>query len=385
MAPLSFLSSVSLSSVSSSIFFDVPKIFFLVTDARTLEERERERQKRERERERESRRMSGRGLKLFDAHAHLQDARIYSSARKVLEEAKRRGVAAVSVNGCCEDDWGRVEALAEAYKQQVVPNFGLHPWFLDKRKENWLNVLSLYLKRNPTAGLGEVGLDKSRSVLEHTSLDKQAELLVKQLRLAKELGRPLSIHCVKAWGKMQECLKAEGPFPAGVMIHSFTGPAEVVKGLLPLNAYFSISLTILRLKEGKAKALLKAIPGDRMLIETDSPDGFWRREPSLGNNTIDDGLSSLEEILHHASETERESERERVRESERVDHQGGCCSTPEENVMETSKKEKKKKKELNHPANCASVCKYVAQMTGQLEETVASNTFANATKLFCIE
>ena len=274
-------------------------------------------------------------LSLFDAHCHLQDERIFEQSATVLEEAKRQGVRYVSVNGCCEEDWPRVEKLAISSDHQVIANFGCHPWFLEKRSETWLAKLREALVRNPGAGLGEVGLDRSPKVLQQTAFDIQVDLLLQQFRLAKELERVVSIHCVKAWGKMQECLQEEGPYPAGVVLHSFVGPVEVVKGLARLNAFFSLSLSILRLKEDKARAVINGIPLDRMLLETDAPDALCR--PKWNGITVGDSISSI---------------------------QNGTG------------------KELNHPGNVKAVLKLVAQVTGHSEETIASATFANACRLF---
>jgi len=191
--------------------------------------------------------MSSEGrLDLFDSHCHLQDDRIYASRKTVVEEALGRGISRISVNGCCESDWERVTQLGREFPfPTIIPNYGLHPWFLETRSESWLTALRSALVSHPEAGLGECGLDKSPRVLERTPLDVQADLLSQQLKLGKELGRPISLHCVKAWGRMQEVLRAEGPFPSGLVMHSFQGPREVIAPLAKLGAYFSLSLSIL--------------------------------------------------------------------------------------------------------------------------------------------
>ena len=282
--------------------------------------------------------------RFFDAHCHLQFPVFDSNRDLVLRNARARsGVEAVAVNGCCEQDWPAVQALCEdesvdevePTRCRVVPNFGLHPWYLRDRTDRWLASLRAALEANPRAGLGECGLDRTPRVLRHTSFDEQTDLLVQQLRLAKELRRPVSLHCVKAWGRMVEVLRREGPFPDGVLLHSFCGPAEVVPGLCDCaNAHFSISLSILRVKDQRAKAALNAVPLERLLLETDSPDSLCSAPGEWG-------------------------EAFRLREAA----EGLDSAT-------------------NHPGNLPVVARIVARMTGRAEEVVAKATYQNAVRLF---
>lgn len=94
---------------------------------------------------------------LFDAHCHLQDDRLPGSLDEVLQEAAANGVQQVACNGCWQDDWQAVAAAAAAHPA-VVPNFGLHPWWVPRRSPDWLEQLRRFLETHPQAGLGEVGL-----------------------------------------------------------------------------------------------------------------------------------------------------------------------------------------------------------------------------------
>ena len=99
----------------------------------------------------------------------------------------------------------------------------------------------------------------------------QTNCLVQQLRLARHLGRPVSLHCVRASGPMAENLRSEGPFPAGIVMHSFHGPAEMVDVIVRAagRAYFSVSPRILAMRQDKAAAAIARIGIERLLIETD--------------------------------------------------------------------------------------------------------------------
>ncbi|RZB61161.1 hypothetical protein D0Y65_043773 [Glycine soja] len=85
----------------------------------------------------------------------------------------------------------------------------------------------------------------------------QIEVLRQQLELAKELNKPASVHCVCAFGDLLELMKSMGPFPAGVILHSYLGSAEMVPEFSKLGAYFSFSGFLMSQKANKAKKMLK--------------------------------------------------------------------------------------------------------------------------------
>jgi TatD DNase family protein len=153
-----------------------------------------------------------------------------------------------------------------------VPAFGLHPWFT--AEEGWLEKLEEFLRRVP-ALVGEIGLDGVKAV------PGQEERFLAQLALAGSLRRPAVLHCVKSWGHMLELLK-KADLPA-FMLHAYGGPAEMVKDFAGLNGYFSFGGDITDPKREKLRAALAAVPPDRLLFETESPEPGaegWRAGPA---------------------------------------------------------------------------------------------------------
>jgi TatD DNase family protein len=97
-------------------------------------------------------------------------------------------------------------------------------------------------------------------------------VFVAQLRLAAERNLPVSIHCLQAWGRMLELLRA-GPRPArGFLLHSFGGPQEMVKPFAALGAYFSLPGYFAHERKQRQRETFRHVPADRLLIETDAPD-----------------------------------------------------------------------------------------------------------------
>lgn len=207
-------------------------------------------------------------MRLYDAHNHLQDERFAGRQAELVAAAEGEGVIRMVVNGACESDWPAVRELARRFPV-VLPSFGYHPWYVGERTPDWLVNLRRCLDETPGAVIGEIGLDRWKPGL---SYDGQEEAFTAQLALAAERNLPASIHCLQAWGRLHELLRA-GPRPArGFLLHSYGGPVELVAPLAKLGAYFSFPGYYLHERKARQRETFKAVPPDRLLVETDAPD-----------------------------------------------------------------------------------------------------------------
>ena len=136
-------------------------------------------------------------MRLFDAHNHLQDNRFPDDTASMLAECTEAGLFRMVVNGTRESDWDIVAQLAGQHPQ-VIPSFGLHPWFVPERSTDWLARLEQLLDAWPSA-VGEIGLDRWKPGLPY---DEQEEVFLAQLSLAARRDLPVSIHCLKSWGRL---------------------------------------------------------------------------------------------------------------------------------------------------------------------------------------
>ncbi|PUZ48564.1 hypothetical protein GQ55_7G254800 [Panicum hallii var. hallii] len=317
-------------------------------------------------------------VRLFDAHCHLQDPRVAPVAPALIRAAAASGVARFAVNGTSEKDWHLVKRMAEDHPA-VVPCFGLHPWWVPERSPDWMDSLRRFFAETPEAAVGEVSSKlQNKASVAHSGigyiivstslgplvtsigLDKgsrgrtidfreQVEVFWRQLELAKELERPVSVHCVRAFGDLLEILKQTGPFPAGVLLHSYLGSADMVSGLANLGCYFSLSGFLTGMKSTKAKQMLKSIPLDRILLETDAPDAL----PKLDN-------VSVSPVPVHSSDADTEKHHK--------DSESQAATASNES--------------LNHPENIHIVLKYVASLLEMPETELAELSYKNANKLF---
>jgi len=203
----------------------------------------------------------------FDAHCHLQDKRYADCLPAVMARACAAGVSRMSSCGSEEYDWEDVRKTALEYKM-VFPSFGLYPLNVPKRSGQWLERLGSFLRSIPS-GVGEIGLDNSD---ETSNNAEQEEVFLVQLRLARELRRPVTIHCRKAWGRLLELLRQEGGVKFGGIVHTYSGSPELVRPLEEMGLYISFSGAITRAGNKRGCKSLQTVSRERLLLETDSPD-----------------------------------------------------------------------------------------------------------------
>jgi len=202
---------------------------------------------------------------------------------KVMERAATAGVERMAVCGTSPADWNQVLQLAAEFPQ-VIPMIGAHPWFVGcsagamtppesevtdlgyKWKQN-VQTLEKLLRGHPEAGIGETGLDFQE---KFTNRAEQEASFAAHLDLARELERPVAVHCVHAWGRLIEILR-EHPAPK-IILHAFGGAPELIPELVELNCWFSFCGSVTNQKAKRVRASVVAVPVDRLLVETDSPD-----------------------------------------------------------------------------------------------------------------
>lgn len=204
----------------------------------------------------------------FDAHNHLHDPRLGGDFTAIVSAQRAAGIGGCVVNATREDDWPHVADLARQFPDFVHPAFGVHPWHAHTARPGWQDRLHEMLTAFPTASLGECGID---SWVSSPSIEVQIPVFLDHLRIAREFGRFLTIHCLKAWGHLFNCFDKQNPPPCFLM-HSYGGSLETARRLLPLGSYFSFSGYFLHEHKRQVLEVFRALPTDRILLETDAPD-----------------------------------------------------------------------------------------------------------------
>jgi TatD DNase family protein len=220
-------------------------------------------------------------VRFYDAHNHLQDAWLAPHRAKVIDDLAQIPLAKAVVNGTAEDDWAGVATLANQHAF-VLPSYGLHPWNVGNRSPCWRDALQTQLDRNPSAGVGEIGLDRwilerakpddpRLTGLRRAPLDEQIEVFVSQLALAAERDLPVTIHCLDAWGALADILRKSARPKRGFLLHAYAGSVEMAREFVTLGAYFSFNGYFLGERQAAKREVFCTLPADRLLVETDAP------------------------------------------------------------------------------------------------------------------
>lgn len=209
-------------------------------------------------------------MRLFDAHTHLHDSRLASVFDAVIQKAEEAGITGLCSCGTAPVDWADVASLADrAGPFHIVPAFGVHPWFVAKLPDDWLEQLEPFLMRYANAPVGEIGLDGVRREIPAA---RQEEVFVRQLDLAVRLQRPVVLHGARAWEAVLRTLKPYASRLPGILAHGFGGSAEHLSRLLELGGHVSLGGTVCNPQAATVRTVAQCVPEDRLLLETDSPD-----------------------------------------------------------------------------------------------------------------
>ena len=178
------------------------------------------------------------------------------------EAAAARGVR-VFANTTGSDQWEPILSLARL--GPVTPFLGIHPWRAAEAAPDWEERFEQKLSASG-AGVGEIGLDRVRG----GPLGLQRDVFERQLRIAARRGRPVVLHVVRAWGDAVAALRREKP--RRFMIHAFGGSREVLEECLSLGGYVSFREKDLTRRPAAAATVMKLVPLERLLLETDFTD-----------------------------------------------------------------------------------------------------------------
>ncbi|MCX8205257.1 MAG: TatD family hydrolase [Candidatus Nezhaarchaeota archaeon] len=242
-------------------------------------------------------------MRFIDAHAHLEE--LEHLEEKLLRAVGRGLVAVVAASSDPESITFSLSAQAKFKEPRVFAAVGIHPWSLVEAEVDVEASISLVeAEIGRAVALGEVGLDywlpKARG--DEGAREVQREVFARQLKIAKEAGKPVVVHSRGAW---RECLEMVKEADVEALFHWFSGPMDVLKELLDCGYYISATPAIDYSREHREA--VKHTPLSRILSETDSPVYYKGRlnrkaEPSDVVEVVE-MLSKLKEVsLEDAAE-----------------------------------------------------------------------------------
>jgi TatD DNase family protein len=209
-------------------------------------------------------------IMLVDSHAHLDMPHFEADRDAVIARAREVGVGAILTLGVDGNSSQRAAALAQHY-EGVYAAIGIHPHEAQSATpEDYKTLLQLARARevNRIIAWGEIGLDYH---YDHSPRDIQQREFRRQLRLARELDLPVCIHSREAHDDVLTILEEERAIDVGVVMHCFSGDAQVARRCLALGFYISFAGPVTFTNARTLPAIVPLVPDDRLLIETDAP------------------------------------------------------------------------------------------------------------------
>jgi TatD DNase family protein len=215
---------------------------------------------------------------LVDSHAHLELDPLYQQAGEVVKRAGDAGVAYIVTVGIDLEDIRRALEIADRFPQ-VFASVGFHPHNAKDVGTQGLSKIEEVASHPKVLAYGEIGLDFFRNL---SPKDRQISVFSDQLSLAKRLGKPVVIHLRNAYREGLEMLEKAAPFLAGGVIHCFSGDQQDAQRALALGFHISIPGTVTYKKNDVLRSIVRDLPDDRILLETDCP--FLAPEPLRGKD-----------------------------------------------------------------------------------------------------
>lgn len=203
---------------------------------------------------------------LADSHAHIDDERFDADRDEVVARALAAGVSLIVNIGADMASSARSVALAEKYPG-IYAAVGMHPHDSQDMKENDYRQLEQWANHPKVVAIGEIGLDYHYDL---SPRPVQKEVFLRQLDLARKTGKPFIIHEREAHADMLDIIRYAARGLNGVF-HCFSGSVETAREYLKMGFYISVAGPVTFPKSVKTKEVAKAVPLDRLLVETDSP------------------------------------------------------------------------------------------------------------------
>ena len=210
---------------------------------------------------------------IFDTHAHYDDEAFDDDRESLILSLKDRGVVGIVSCGCDIASTVANQNLSHSFDDFYFAA-GFHPENLEDFSVEDLEKLEPFFADEKCVAVGEIGLDYHWM---NSTKEKQRELFVAQIELAKAKGLPVIVHDREAHGDTLDILKATKP--SGVL-HCFSGSVEMAREVIKLGMFLGFNGVATFKNARKIPEIIKEIPLDRIVLETDCP--YLAPEPHRG-------------------------------------------------------------------------------------------------------
>ncbi|WP_035587444.1 TatD family hydrolase [Hippea jasoniae] len=202
--------------------------------------------------------------KIIDTHCHIDMGEFDKDRAEVIDRSKKGGVKAIIVPAVVEEDFKKEQELAQKF-DLIYHLVGVHPHEAKTITPDTYDTAIDYLKNKKCKGIGEIGLDY---YYDNSPRDIQKEVFASFVDIAIEHNKPASIHCREAENDLIDILTPRKDLKG--VIHCFSGDEKLLKFGLDRGLYFGIG-GVLTFKNSQLKNVIKQIPAEQIVFETDAP------------------------------------------------------------------------------------------------------------------
>jgi TatD DNase family protein len=205
---------------------------------------------------------------LIDTHAHLDSGQFAADIEEVIARAHENGVSHMVTVGCDLESSRRSIEIAKSHTG-IYASVGIHPHDAGQATDEGLEILRrLIREEGKIVAVGEIGLDFYR---DRSPRDVQRLAFRRQIRLAREVGLPVIVHDREAHDEVLQILRDEEAAAVGGVLHCFSGDTAMARSCIELGFHISFPGTITYPKNEAVREVVRNIPVDHMLVETDCP------------------------------------------------------------------------------------------------------------------
>ena len=206
---------------------------------------------------------------LVDTHAHLYDKRFKKDRERMIDRAIDQGIKKLFMPNIDSHTIEGVLALEKAYPEHCFPMMGLHPGSVRADYEKELAIVEKWLGQRQFCAIGEIGIDLYWEE-NKTFFEAQKMAFRKQINWAKTLNIPIIIHARAALDIIIDIVKEEKDERLQGIFHCFTGTLKQAQAIMDLEFYMGLG-GILTYKKAKLDEVVKDIPMEYLVLETDAP------------------------------------------------------------------------------------------------------------------
>lgn len=247
-------------------------------------------------------------MKLFDSHCHLDDKSFRDDIDRVIGRANAAGVDAMMIVGITERSSRRAVSIAVTHTG-IYASTGIHPHDASGFTEEALKALKSLAREPAVHAWGETGLDFNRM---YSPKADQEHSFKRQIEAACELGLPLIFHERDSEGRFLDIIhEYKNRIQTGV-VHCFSGNRKELSAYLDFGLYIGVTgILTIKSRGEELRRLVKFIPADRLLVETDAPyltpapekNKTRRNEPAFVRSTFFKLAEVRGEDPEHLAET----------------------------------------------------------------------------------